>query len=191
MNKNKICEVAGCNKQISAKNLCNPHYRKMLKYGDPLTKRQTPKEEIRSFLSKSLIKETDDCIPWPFGKNGAGYGVFQIDGEKWLAHRYIAFENLGPPPSDKHEAAHMPIVCHNRKCINKRHIFWATRSENQNHMILDKTMPLGDNHKSTKISDAEIIIIRSSGKKSAEISREYKISQPHASRILNNKRRKK
>lgn len=189
MNKSKVCEIYGCNKPVIAKNLCNSHYRKNIKYGNPEEKRQSSKDDIRMFLAQALKSNHDQCIPWPFGMNGAGYGVFQKDGTKWLAHRYIATEKHGPPPSDSHDAAHAPIKCHNRSCINPNHVFWATRKENLSHRKDDGTFINGDDHASTVVSDADVKKIRNSKKSQSDLAKEYKVSQPHISKIKNMKRR--
>ena len=189
MNKKTICKIPSCSKNVLARELCNSHYRKLKKYGSPLVSKQSSTEDIRSFIKRALATETDDCIPWPYGKNGAGYGVFQLDSVKWLVHRYILFEKKGPPPSENFDAAHLPVICHNRACINHRHLDWATRSENQNHKILDKTLVFGDFHPSTKISEADLPEIINSSESQSTLGRRFGVCQPQISKIKNRKRR--
>lgn len=87
---------------------------------------------IPTLLSLSSL-DTDDCIEWPFGRDRDGYGVFYLspNGDrrqrKTSANRAVSLLTFGDPPADGMHAAHS---CHNRSCINPRHLRWATVQEN-------------------------------------------------------------
>ena len=123
------CLIDDCEVEECRRGFCNKHYRRYLKYGDAeITKfERAPKEEPQKFFEKALITETDDCIIWPYGKDGDGYGY--INGK--AVHREICLKVYGNPKGDRNQAAHS---CGNPPCMNKRHLRWATRSEN----MLDK-----------------------------------------------------
>lgn len=69
----------------------------------------------------------DDCVIWPFACCTPGYGTFQYQKKKHMAHRWICEQTHGPAPENQH-AAHS---CGNRRCVNPRHIGWKTQSDNQ------------------------------------------------------------
>lgn len=123
------CIIDDCSAERIRRGFCNKHYRRYLKYGDAdktSYERATNGEPLK-FLENSLLLETDDCIIWPYGKDGDGYGF--MNGK--AVHREICFRVHGEPVSDANQAAH---YCGNCSCVNKRHLRWATRSEN----MLDK-----------------------------------------------------
>jgi hypothetical protein len=71
----------------------------------------------------------DWCLIWPFATLH-GYGQLGPGGKKLYAHRVMCELVKGPPPTDKHQAAH---ECGNgdQGCVNPRHLSWKTLSENQ------------------------------------------------------------
>src|ERR1039458_3356779 len=79
-------------------------------------------------------KETDQCIAWPFGESGHGYGAKVSD--LGYPHQFICRKFHGPEPTAKHEVAH---GCGNRICINPKHLRWATHTENEADKLLHGT----------------------------------------------------
>jgi len=77
-----------------------------------------------AFIKNALSIETDDCIIFPFSLFKNGYGQVTFNGKKTQAHRVSCWLAYGPPPKGKNEALHAPVICHNRACINKRHLRW-------------------------------------------------------------------
>lgn len=90
------------------------------------------------FMSKVDITET--CWLWTGATTLLGYGKMRLNGKLQLAHRIMLAEKLGRPIADGMVAAHAPIICHNRSCINPEHLREATLSENQKDRALDGTM---------------------------------------------------
>ncbi len=78
----RICSVEGCDKPHSAKGYCGKHYRKWLRYGDPLEgKDVAPWGSSKRFIQDAIRQETDDCIFWPYTRNQGGYAVID-DGPR-------------------------------------------------------------------------------------------------------------
>lgn len=72
----------------------------------------------------------DDCLIWPFSRASDGRGNFGLDGKMHRAHRFMCILVNGPPPTDKHHAAHS---CGRGAdaCVHPEHLSWKTQSENE------------------------------------------------------------
>lgn len=83
------------------------------------------------YIKGAFAAQTDKCIIWPFSINKVdGYAYFGTGGKDGFfgrVHAYVCEMVHGPKPTLEHQAAHS---CHNRICINPRHISWKTPSQN-------------------------------------------------------------
>src|SRR3990167_2826683 len=58
------------------------------------------------------------CWPWPYGKNGDGYGSFGRAGKQYSAHIFIYELIKGEVPRN----CELDHLCRNRSCINPEHL---------------------------------------------------------------------
>lgn len=94
---------------------------------------RTKKGQGKTFawLMAHVGYQGDDCLPWPFSKDGrVGRGRLGHNGKMYWAHRLMCELAHGEPPTPDHQAAHNCGKGH-YGCVNPRHLEWKTNSENQ------------------------------------------------------------
>lgn len=110
-------------------------------------------------------------------------------GGSQLVHRVICERTYGPPPSDKHEAAHL---CGNGHlgCVNPRHLAWKTSKENKADQLIHGTRMLGVKHHNSKLTNDDVrkIISLRDVMFQREIGEMFGINQQAVSLIQNGKR---
>jgi hypothetical protein len=191
MAKNRICSIAGCFKPHDAKGFCKKHYYRWSKYGtfDPLP--QTKLQQAVAFVNDALTSGTDDCILWPthLRMSDNGYGRVPHDGRTVGAHRLVCILAHGPEPFAKADAAHR---CGVRRCVNPRHVRWATRTENHLDTVLHGTNPRGERHGRAKLTEADVLEMRRmrrvSGATHDEIGRQFGVSTSTAHNAITGRR---
>lgn len=89
----------------------------------------------KRFVEEAFVKETDECIIWPFSLDAKGYPQAQDASGFYKPHRRICGMRHGRPP----EGAHAAHECGIRSCINKRHLVWANPAQNEEHKFFHGT----------------------------------------------------
>lgn len=107
-------------------------------FGHPLGRRPKGTEHgaAAAEFGRLAALETDECVVWPFGRTAAGYGAVVIDGKQEKVHR-LALKRRLRPPSPTARALHAPLICHNKACLNYRHLRWGTDKDNAADRDLD------------------------------------------------------
>lgn len=120
------CTVAGCEEPQRCKDLCQRHYHRFLKHGDPLVLKllrgATPLERFMSHVEK-----TDSCWLWTGTRSGEyGYGNFGVKGKTKRAHRFAYEALVGPIP----EGIVLDHLCRTPNCVRPEHLQPVTTREN-------------------------------------------------------------
>ena len=171
----RACSVEGCGRAVKAYGWCEAHYRRNRKHGDPLGG-GTRRGELLVFLDEVVSTfDSDECLIWPFAKDGSGYGQVRRNGKKHLAHRIVCEREHGPPPTPKHDAAHLCGKGH-LGCVNRHHLEWKTRAENQADRVLHGTSNRGERSSTAKLTESQVLEIRASTKLQRELAEEYGVS---------------
>ena len=99
-------------------------------------KNGTERGEVIAYFKSHVIAETDECIIWPYSLAGK-YPYIRIKYKPYYVCQLICEMRNGPKPGPEYEACHGP--CKNELCINYRHLYWGTHSQNMNDKIRDGT----------------------------------------------------
>ena len=132
----------------------------------------------------------DSCWEWKAGlagrKNEGMYASIWWRGKTRRAHRLMWELTNGPFPPGLH-------CCHKcdiTKCINPAHIFLGTDADNHRDRDAKGRGVAGrPNRKGCRLTDEQIIAIRSDNRTREAIARDYGISGAHVSNIKLGKRR--
>lgn len=134
-------------------------------------------EWLRSFLA--YPPATDECVLWPFSCNRAGregYPQIAIGRRPHRVSRIVLAELVGPPPHPQSQAAHAPVICHEPRCVNPRHLRWATPADNMADKLLDGTHNRGSAGRA-ELTEVRALAIYHAGGTQAAIAKRYGVSR--------------
>lgn len=121
------CIVDGCDRPRYGRGLCEPHYARQRRHGGLHDERAARRNVHVRFWEKVDTSDRDGCWPWTAGRNGSGYGVFNLDGRPRGAHVAVLLLAGIPIPSG-HEPDHL---CRTRHCVRPDHLEVVTATENK------------------------------------------------------------
>lgn len=186
----KSCMVEGCSLPVHAKGMCNIHYQRTKRNGDPAKTLKTPNGEVvRFFEDVVLAYEGAECLLWPYSTASNGYAQIWHDGKLRPVSRLVCEAKHGPAPTPEHEAAHS-CGKGNLGCVTKGHLSWKTHIENEADKIEHGTAPRGTRNGQAKVTEADVLAIRSAAKRGVRQSSlvdQYGLSPASISFIVNRK----
>lgn len=184
------CSIDGCAKpRRGRQDYCNPHYRRMLRYGDP-----TAGSPVRTWSTDRerfdvKVDKASDCWTWTADTNPHGYGRLRWEGAAQLAHRVSWQLHVGPIP----DGLCVLHRCDNPPCVNPAHLFLGTHADNSEDMRRKgrSHKPHGERSGKAKLSAGQVRDIQqrvAEGESQASVARRYAVHPAHVSRIVNGKR---
>lgn len=178
----KICSIENCGNIHNAKGLCEKHYYRLRRNGDPLlVKRKFP----LLWLKDNVQTKQRKCLKYAFALAKDGRGQVHYNGKLINAARVMCILAHGEPPTPKHQAAHS-CGKGNQGCVNPRHLRWATKIENERDKIKHGTILKGSRHGGSKLKEKDIVIIRSleGSMLQSDIAKRFNVSVGNINDIL-------
>lgn len=119
------CQILGCTAPAYCKELCQKHYARVKKHGDPhfIGKqwKLSPEDRFMSYVTK-----TEECWLWQGTRFRLGYGSFSVNGSPVSAHRFAYEMFVGAIPV----GLELDHLCRVRHCVNPSHLEPVTHQEN-------------------------------------------------------------
>jgi len=185
----KTCKANECKRKAVSKELCDMHYRRLLKRGsiDDRGSRTvdtgTPHER---FSKKYTVNPETGCWIWNGStrpnEKGSLYGRMFVDGKAVGAHRF-SFE------LHVRELLNGEYVCHRCDtpiCVNPKHLFASDHIGNMRDMVSKKRSfrGSGENKKGrAKLTNAQAEEIRKATGPQWQIAKKFGVAQTSVSRI--------
>ena len=111
----------------------------------------------RIFLELMATAKPGECLVWPYGKSGNGYGSLWVDGAKVYVHR-LAWEFVhGAIPVGQHVLHH----CDNPPCFNPYCLFLGTEKDNRADQIGKGRTLRGISNPQSELTESQVRELRS------------------------------
>lgn len=187
----RICSIEGCGKPRRKRGYCETHYTRAKRHGSPdtvLAHKAERGEPLRFFKEEVLNYTGDECLIWPYGKAGTGYGVLFSGGKNRTVSRMVCSHIHGPDKTGRLHAAHSCGKGH-LGCVSPSHLSWKTSAENVADMIGHGTARLGQSTGTAKLHEADVLEIRRLGGTllQREIAARFGVSREAVGEILRGK----
>jgi len=138
------------------------------------------------FWRKVGIRGPDDCWNWKASTSNGRYGKFKFNGKLVSAHRF-AYQLIYGDLKDNMQVQHH---CDNNKCVNPRHLYQGTQSDNmRDRQQRTYIPPEVSGYGKGKLYEGEIWLVRKlKGKFSSRfVGKMFKVSQRTILTIWNSK----
>lgn len=129
----RTCRIEGCVKpwRYPKIDLCNAHYLRNQRHGDPLY--VAPRPTLRERFDSKVLKRDSGCWEWSGAHfQATGYAIFNVPSDRdgrWrprTAHRVSYELYVGPIP----DGLFIDHLCRNHGCVNPEHLEPVTPQDN-------------------------------------------------------------
>ena len=143
---------------------------------------------IRNYWKKVERHGPDECWTWIGGTPSDGYGAFYVNGRQHVATHIALILDGQPRPAVPYGYA-LHGDCSNPRCVNPRHLRWGTPKENAADCVRlsRKNSPRGEEQWNAKLTEADVIFIRTSTMTGRALAAHLKVSPGTISLVRNRK----
>lgn len=142
-----------------------------------------PKPLADRFWAKVDVGKPDECWNWTGAKHPFGYGKIWT-GEGFKPSYHVSFLLVGNTIPAGMLLRHK---CDNPSCVNPAHLEVGTTKDNIQDKLDRKRGNNGIKHGNSKLSDADVLAIRSSSEKGIRLAELYGVSRSVISMIKSGK----
>jgi hypothetical protein len=167
------CSIQGCSSvRLHGHGLCSKHYTRQRRHGSVNVPTVRGNDSERIKVNSTV--DSNGCWNWS-KSTWLGYGKTVCNGRSMQAHRFAWSVLVGPIPKDM-QVNHK---CHNRKCVNPEHLYIGTQQDNMRDMEQAGrgVKRIGEAHPKAKLTDLDVVAIRSSIETSASLARSLHVSE--------------
>jgi hypothetical protein len=128
---------------------------------------------------------TDECLIWPWHKATKGIKI-RLMNKEYIINRLMCEAAHGPATFENAQALHSCGKGH-LACVNPKHLRWGTPKENAEDALKHGTHPKGQNHGSSKLTEAMVVQIRlmyAEGTRKRDIGRKFGVTRQNVSCIV-------
>lgn len=125
----------------------------------------------------NVTRSDEGCWIWAGSIDKNGYGEFFYHGRNRRAHELALSFTTGEKRHDSLDTCHS---CDNPPCVNPGHLRFGTRQSNVDEMHERNRNIYGSRHPSTKLTEAEVLLIRERralGARQKDLSRDFDITE--------------
>ena len=162
------CSVDGCTYPRKAKGLCDSHYKRNRRYGDPTAGPRLRRRGITEAEAFATYMPgpppADGCWDWTGYTDPNGYGRFSLGGKHIPAHVAAHRIYIGPIP----EGMHVLHACDRPICVQPKHIRIGTNSDNVADRMERNRQPRGIQVGRAKLTEEDVRWLRSVDLSNAE-----------------------
>ena len=179
------CIVDGCLRKPVGRRCCGMHYQRFKKYGDWPNGAvlQSPLGEPMKFIVETVENPPEECVNWTFCMSGTGYGQVSEDGKMIGAH-VMSLRMFTGEDANGRCALHEPKICHNKACINPKHLRWGTHKENQSDKKIDGTNRSGEKSHTSKLKVQQVLKIIKDPRSRVAVAKDYGVTPECISAIM-------
>jgi hypothetical protein len=152
------CEVEGCDRDHKVKGLCQKHYKRLWRGGDPHTPSCKELSLEERFQAGLVPKDpVTGCIEWTWSRL-KGYGQIRR-GDKMVKTHRLAYELKHGPIPPGMEVCHR---CDNPACCNDEHLYLDTHAGNMADMVGKgrSNQQKGEENGNARLTEADVVEIR-------------------------------
>lgn len=179
-----LCTMPGCERARYARSLCNMHWRRWRKYGDPEWRFfvRAQSGSPRAWIRGNVGYAGSECLIWPYARRQNGFPKMSGGSPA----RMMCELAHGPAPHPDYQVAHSCGKGH-EGCLAPLHLRWATAKENHADKLIHGTHLCGEKIMSAKLTERDVLSIRrlAKSKTHRDIADAYGVSRATVTRVIN------